>query len=494
MNNLSARVRPTDQAGMTACPAVVLLALLLTTLPTAPARAAESLSRLERALSIALTREDPAEAREIIGRIGALDSPSAVSLLVTVGSSTEQPEVYRACIQACAETQSEEVVETIARFLSTRSPAQTSLAAEMLMAARAFPGKTRTALIEAFLDLKQYPRTEAVQTLVLGWIRENSSHKWALRALIDMREELQKRRIQDGRLFHGVVEALWEITGQEYDDMKDWEKYWETQAARPDWQPVTPSVPAGGRSGRTVLARSVPSFFGKEIRSARALFIIDVSGSMTAIDPEQPSEDEVEDAADPGGTGRTIVRRGSRGRGGPRPDFGDPGQRTRIQRVKRQLYRMIEKYPVGRYFAVLSFSTDVSPLVAVQKRGASYPVRMTERTRQEVLERIPSLFAKGYTRTDLAFETAFQFDGINTVYLLSDGYPQKDPKLGTYPQARQLEITRRFMKEILAFVRKKNRIEGRHWEIHTLGFPRANLDDFLGTLARENHGEYSPVK
>jgi hypothetical protein len=494
MKSLTACTRPNRQTGRPACPAVLLLGLLLTTVASTPTSAAESLSRLEKALSVALTREDPEEAREIIGRIGVLDSPRAASLLVTVGSSTGNPEVYRACIEAPSGTESEEVVTTIARFLTARSPAQASLAAEMLMEIRAFPEKARTALIEAFLDLKRYPRTEAVQTLVLGWIRENSIHKWALRALIDMRGQLQKRRIEDGRLFHGVVEGLWEITGQEYDNMRDWEKYWETQAARPDWQPITPSVPAGGRSGRTVLARSVPSFFGREIRSARALFIIDVSGSMTAIDPEQPIEDEVEEVTDPAGRGRTAVKRGPRGRGGLRPDFGEPGQRTRIQRVKRQLYRMIEKYPVGRHFAVLSFSTDVGPLVAAQKRGSFYPVRMTERTRQEVLEQIPSLFANGYTRTDLAFEAAFRFDGINTIYLLSDGYPQKDPKLGTYPQARQLEITRKFMKEILAFVRKKNRIEGRHWEIHTLGFPRANLDDFLGTLARENHGEYSPVK
>jgi hypothetical protein len=178
----------------------------------------------------------------------------------------------------------------------------------------------------------------------------------------------------------------------------------------------------------------------------------------------------------------------------PEPDFGEPGQRTRIERVKRQLYRMVERYPVGRHFAVLAFSSDVVPVVAKKRGNKYYPILMTSKTREEVLEQILTLNASGFTRTDLAFETAFQFEGINTIYLLSDGYPQRDPKLGSLPYPKQLQVTQELMREILIFVRHKNHLEGRRWEIHTLGFPKANLGNFLYNLAAQNYGEYSPVR
>lgn len=475
-----------------------------TTIGTTAATAAEDLGALKNAYSAASRTDDVPEMIRVIGALSALDSPQAADFLLLAGARTSSVPVFEACARAFSATRQEAVVDRIARSLRAKLPSEACLAAEILTGLEGFREKAREELVKAFLDLRPYPRTDAVQAIVLEWLKGNRGETWALRALIDMRARLSKRKIADGRLYYGVVEALWDLTGQEYSDAADWEKYWQARVAPGGWKPQEkpdPAARAAAPGGRTAVAGTVPSFFGRKVHSDRALFIIDVSGSMEKVDPGQAPDDYAdEDAAEErekGPSGKTVVRgaqKSAQKKASDEPSFGEPGARTRIERVKRQLYRMVRRYPAGRHFAILAYSTEVTPIVAVEKGAVLQPVLMDPRTRADALKKIVELEAEGLTRTDEAFETAFRFEGIDTIYLLSDGYPQRDVDYAQWPKDKQKKVTADLVEEILDLVTRKNRIAGRRWHVHTLGFPQAGLASFLGKLARDNHGEFSEVK
>ncbi|MGQ9591983.1 MAG: hypothetical protein ACUVYA_17010, partial [Planctomycetota bacterium] len=469
----------------------------------APLPAAE-ISTLKQSLQDALRRDDLAGAAKAVTEIGALDTPQALELVVLTALKSSKRRVYEACVNAFASTANEAVVDHLARLLKSKNPAEASLAAEILIKVEGFGEKRQKALVAAFLDLGSYPKSEAVQTVILPWLEANGSSLWALRALIDLRIQLAKRRIADGRLFYNLADALWKVTGQDYDKPAEWEKYWKIRAAEGErpageekGEAAARKSPRGElvRVSRTSVARKLPKFFGMEVRSSHALFIIDVSGSMTRVDARQRAGEEPEE--EPGEasarTGRTAVAKAARRGSKPEPDFGEPGKRTRMQRVKRQLYRMIERYPDGRDFALITFGSKVEVVYAAKRGEALHPISMNPATRAEALEKILGLTPSGLTRTDLAFETAFSFEGIDTIYLLSDGFPQRDPNYPNLPPAERQKVVDELMHEIVEYVAQRNRAEGRRWEIHTFGFPEAMLGNFLQVLARENYGNYWPI-
>ncbi len=479
---------------------IALLAAALLAYGIASIEAAE-LPSLKKSLEEALRRQDFDGAARIVSEIAAQDTPQAADLVVETALKAPASSVYDACGNAFVGTQSGAVVDGLARRLKSRNAAEASFAAEALTRIRGFDEKRQKALTAAFLDLRNYPASEAVQAVLLPWLEANGSQLWALKALIDLRIQLAKRGISDGRLFHNVADALWKLTGQDYEKPAEWEKYWRIRAAqgeRPEaGKPDGSGVPGAVEIpiSKTAVVRKLPSFFGEEIRSSRALFVIDVSGSMDAVDPRQREKDEPEGEPDSSTvkTGRTAVAKAARKGSREEPDFGKPGERTRIQRVKRQLYRMIERYPDGRDFALITFGSKVEVVFAREQGGKLYPIPMNPATRKEALDKILTLEPSGLTRTDLAFETAFRFEGIDTIFLLSDGFPQKDPNFPKLPAAERRKVVNQLMRDIIEYVAKKNRIEGRRWEIHTFGFPEAMLGDFLQILARSNYGKYSAI-
>lgn len=88
------------------------------------------------------------------------------------------------------------------------------------------------------------------------------------------------------------------------------------------------------------------------------------------------------------------------------------------------------------------------------------------------------------TRTDLAMEQAFTVDGADSIYLFSDGIPERRDrgKAQDIPQD-----------EILSKVRALNRT--RKLRVNCYGIAGSKtMRDFLRRLAEENDGEYQDIR
>jgi hypothetical protein len=214
-------------------------------------------------------------------------------------------------------------------------------------------------------------------------------------------------------------------------------------------------------SGRLARAAAAADqrFEGIALTGRNVVFLVDMSGSMDLVDEKTP------DAAKWSGVRETV------------------------QKIMRSLPQL-ERYQV------ILFSDRITYLLGSDGRWLTYDAKTTSEQIGKALAATPP---KGNTNMYMALEAAFQFraQGLDTIYLLSDGLPNVGEGL-TAEQARTMTETQRT--EVLSRT-VRNALKTR-WNAPMVGRPRVRINAvgffyespdvgaFLWALARENDGSF----
>lgn len=422
-----------------------------------------SVNQLAAALAAAIQKEDYEEARALIARLASAGDEKAAGVIVQTLAKGEvrAEEIQQAANDALVQLGVEHCAEVFDRVLQRRNSPLVQIATVVAVAARLPGDKPAEWLVHALGTRDYFLYRNAIPPLI-----ERRS-KEAIPALIGLLERIGFAPSSESYM---VRDALIALTGQDFENLPDWRKWWGANKETFDPKSLDEAT------GRTGVARKMPGgfrqpkFFGVEVRSDRVVFVVDVSGSMAWYD----------DTAEQIGEG--------------------PEHRTkeRLARLKHHLARTIEELPEWTYFNIIAFS-DVNRLF--NPKGA---VRADSRTKARALEFVQQLRAFGPTHTDDALTKAFEDLNVDTIILLSDGAP-----------VRAQKKTKDLIQEIHERVAKLNLLA--KVKIFALGFegePRyppgmapppggkpdpdaptiQDLIDFLKKLAADHGGEYHPIR
>lgn len=279
-------------------------------------------------------------------------------------------------------------------------------------------------LLVLFLDDK----SPFVQGAAVEAFRKSQSAV-CVEPLINLLEKLLKKR--KDVLYHQVRDALWELTGQDFELIEEWFAWWEPR--QNTFDPMEEN-----HDGKTGVKRKRrgddPEFWGVPVESKNIVFVIDTSGSMRYV-----HKDDI-----PG------LARGDGSDGGQSSGGGQmtaDQQRlarfwTRMEMAKRELRKVIRKMSKDAAFNCVRFDTTVSkfkkkatPASSGNKKGA--------------IKWVDGLKHNGNTNTLDALVQAFSQDArTNTIFFLSDGLPSVDGKVNdpTQPILDKIFELNRFRK------------------------------------------------
>ena len=292
--------------------------------------------------------------------------------------------------------------------------------------------KALDGLLDLLKDDAWTVRSAAIQAL--GEIGQ----KGAVGPLIDQIEK------EDGRLREDCAQALSKLTGQRFGQVPSaWRKWWEEHKG----EYGEAGKPLGGHPPDKT-GDPGSGYYGIPITTNRAIFILDVSGSM--------SKSTTNAAADPGA-----------------------GEMSKIDMAKKELTRVLTGFDPKGAFNVVVFNDAV-------KRWKDGLVPATKANKEDAKSFVGALSAGSSTNIYDALELAFRMTGMgatdknydlaaDTIFLLSDGSP-------TTPDGQMDD----WMKIIRA-VREWNRLK--RIKVHAIGVGGHNAA-FMSMLASENGGEY----
>lgn len=290
--------------------------------------------------------------------------------------------------------------------------------------------------IPAIRELASAKLDSAVEPLVLAMEKQDGARGPAWEELRYALADLLARKLGSGAEYRARWNALKAKGGLK-------------AIGGPD-DPAPPKAEPAKGAPRTV------ELFGQEVACTRVVFILDVSGSMTEVDDptiELPPETKSRE-----------------------PKKGEVDPRSRIERAKRELKKVLKGLPKTAKVNLIAFSTAVRLW-----RSGNPPVlhQLDDATREDAMKFVDTFSAEGTTVTDEALARAFDVEGAHCFYLLSDGEPTKD---GT---------NRIPTDTILNLIAERN--ASRHVRIHTLGFKGAD-PEFMKAVASATGGEYSDIK
>lgn len=464
---------------------------------------------------------------EAAGKIRALaedDSKRAIDLCAKF-ARVPDAEVYNACRDAVAGMDSTEAKEHILKQLGRGGSAVGKMLLVDAMAKRgdAFAGEALGAACTA--------KQAAVQRAAISAIKRKKLYQ-GLGGLIDLLEKLEKKD-DDGLNANMVRDTLYKISGESIEKAVDWRKWWSVQKS--NFRPVTGKLkPKSGGTAR----RNRPRFFGSEIKSNRLVFVIDVSGSMTAADP-------------PSGGGATTGGAGGPGRvptggagAGQKPQQPGTTSRVRIERAKDQLKQVIEALPGKARFTILAYSgvlmmgpggKPALPKGSKPSKKDLLPPKMggfewlkvwkpklmpaSSGNKEDAKKFVSALQANGGTFTLNALRHAMEVDGADTVVVLSDGFPNDvDMKTGAQMDGKkildQVAQINRFKRRVIdTFGFDPSGGQARRGGARRGGFGRGSgakprragfggggaaggnsLGKFMQDLAKQNGGDYTQIK
>lgn len=304
------------------------------------------------------------------------------------------------------------------------------------------------ALIEGIKDDDEDTAAVAVWRLADARVVE------AVEPMIAQMEKLDRTH---GGIWDVLRNALAQLLGQKLGSGVEYRSRWQLVQQQGGLEAVKPEAeppPSGGGS--------VTRLFGREIECTRVVFVLDVSGSMQAIDPNQRDYD------DPGSRTRGGETEGERPKG-----------KTRLERAQRELKKVIQALPEGVKINVVAYSSQVKLWRAGDGDAPPTVHAMSKANKDAACEFVDSFTADGVTVTDDALVRAFSVEGARCFYLLSDGAPTHD---GTtiVPTEDILRVVADYSKD-------------RKVTIHTLGFRGADRD-MMQRLAEQTGGKYSDIE
>lgn len=246
--------------------------------------------------------------------------------------------------------------------------------------------------------------------------------------------------------------ALNDVTGEVMDSAVDWRNFW---AARPSFDPAKDR---GNHYLGESETRDLPVIYGP---MRRLVLLIDVSETMHRVDP-RPGEPLYRERC----SECDLEHRG----------VGLPKERSRMEKARRELLRVVDEMPGDVAFTIVAFSHDVVPF-----RESLMPANPN--TKRQAVVWIESLTPVGTTQTGVALEKAFELcPDAEAFILISDGEPT---------DRSGAALTEEEVAELRARVRALNR--NRRVRIDTIGFEGCD-EAFMSELARENAGVFRRVK
>ncbi|MFM8931206.1 MAG: VWA domain-containing protein [Gemmataceae bacterium] len=201
-------------------------------------------------------------------------------------------------------------------------------------------------------------------------------------------------------------------------------------------------------------------FEGIDLTGRKVCFVVDTSGSMVLLDANTPAD-------------------------------------QKWAEVGRVLGRLMDSLPELESYQVLVFAEEPRWLFNDSGWRKYDPAKSSA----EVKEALGRINPRGGTNLHQAFEKAFKLraEGLETVYLLSDGLPNQGPGLTvtqerTLPETQRGELLGRFIRQELGekWNQPPRPDAPRPVRIHTVGFfyESPDLGSFLWALARENRGRF----
>ncbi len=183
-----------------------------------------------------------------------------------------------------------------------------------------------------------------------------------------------------------VIEVLAGLTGQTFGlAIHTWQVWWENEGGSfeiPSAEELLRKTEE--REKRRSQNLTAGSFYGLPVVSRRAVFVLDVSGSMkTAAANDR---------------------------------YGGGSKATRLDVAKEQMKQALEAFPRDGLFNMVFFHTSV-------KSWQEGLVRMNKNTRAKSLKFLERQRVAGATALYDALEAAFRNEGVDTIYLMSDGIP-----------------------------------------------------------------------
>jgi predicted nucleic acid-binding Zn-ribbon protein len=199
-------------------------------------------------------------------------------------------------------------------------------------------------------------------------------------------------------------------------------------------------------------------FAGIALTGRRVVFLVDMSGSMDLVDEKTQAPDKWK------------------------------GVRDTLARILRSL-------PEVEKFQVVVFSDKTRYLLGGEERWFDYDPKTSA---NRILEALAGTKPLGGTNMYTALETAFRFrsQGLDTIYLLSDGLPNMGDGLSAealkLKETEQSEILSRYIRQKLKSDWNRPLPNRERVRINTVGFfyESPDVGAFLWALARENDGSF----
>ncbi len=405
----------------------------------------------------AARRNDTAGMIQAAEKIGEAPTEKGVEVLVKYGALIEDADVYHACRDALSAAKTGEPREELLSLLEKSKRIEQKVLCIDALGGAGDPEAVKAVaavLLEDDDELK-VARMAAIRAL------SRMEHRDGVQPLF---ERLAKVGFDSGDAeAEQLYDALHHLTGQAFESLEDWGKWWET--AGPDFDPKT--KPAAGDSATTRLRQGEGKIFDSVVRSQAFVLCLDISSSMRVIDLPlgetwKDARGKEHDYKDPDPSG-------------VRP----PHKESRFVKAQEAFCKFIEGLnPRARFSIVVFGDKKDTRLWKPEVQPA------TDRVKKDAISFVRKLKWSPATRTDLALELAFSVEGADSIYLFTDGIPESREK----GKAKDIPHD-----EILEKVADLNR--ARQVKVNCYGMASSkSMRKFLQDLAAQTGGEYRDLR
>ena len=409
-------------------------------------------------------KEDEALAK--IKELGEAKTPESRKTLIDLGVLIPIPKIYKTVIGLLAAMTDEESMKGFQEEAKGSKDERKIFIADV-MAAMKNPAASEV------LGILAEDKSLFVQRAAIAGLGKQKT-KEAVDPLLKVLNRLEANK-DHGQVYQEVRDALFDVTSLDYDNPKDWEKWWSV--AKATFDPT--KKPEGATQVRKPTRDKAADFGGMKIFGKNVVFVIDTSGTMMLT-----QKDDI-----PGLTGVT---------GNDKASVVEQAKEqitkenhllakwwSRIEMAKRALLKALSGLDSQTRFNVIRFDTKVLPLekkglIKDKKKASDWVNRM-------------SFQPNGNTNTGQALEMAFALDPATTeIYFLSDGLPSADGVKNDPPE------------QILEKVESLNRF--RKIKVHTFGYDPLMLrsgqenpelvkaNEVLRKIAKQTGGSFTLLK
>lgn len=437
--------------------------------------AEDTVSSLRRDIEKAVRAGEEGDVLPLAKKIAAIGGEDAAKTLFEIGLRVTAPKLFKG------------IAKILARMIDDAE------AYEVLLRESKGSNEARLIYIADIVGQMQDPRAaelvanmvdsrseRVILSVIPALVELRSRH--SIPPLLDLLDKFESKRRSEALIYHEIRDALYEITGFDFETLEDWRKWWD---------PVKDTYdPERVQSGKTRVERvrkdNAAEFAGRKIFAKNVVFVIDTSGTMRFV-----MKDDIPGLMAAAGTDAVS--------GAKKVDDEEltpENERlarfwTRIEMAKRELKKALSAFSQGVRFGVIEFNKSVKQL---QKR----PTRASNSAKKKALTWVDNMKFSTIpgTNTKEALEAAFKMDrNVSEIYFLSDGLPSADGQKNDDPMP------------ILDDVESWNRF--RKIKIHTFGYDpkplrpqlqgqeneelkRANR--FLELLAERTGGKFTLLK